>query len=234
MILHGDLTAGQRLQEQSVAELLGMPSPPVRRALPALAGEGLLERAGRGSYVVQIFTLEEIGLALDIRASIEGMAARLVAERKPSQEVMQKLRTCLAGGDRIFAKRRLAKGDEFKFGRVNAEFHGLIVEAVSNGVMSAMIQKLHRVPFVSPSVIAFEDKGDRETFNLLNYAHRQHHDIVQAIAAGKGARAEAIFKEHVFSQKQSMNLGKPRMGSSKPPIAAALLDQDELQIIIDA
>jgi DNA-binding GntR family transcriptional regulator len=41
---------------------------------------------------------------------------------------------------------------------------------------------------------------------MLQYAHRQHHAIVEAIALGQGARAEALMREHAFAAKESINM----------------------------
>ena len=42
----------------------------------------------------------------------------------------------------------------------------------------------------------FNPEQPEREYERLYYAHQQHHAIVQAIAAGQGARAEALMKEH--------------------------------------
>jgi GntR family transcriptional regulator of vanillate catabolism len=210
MILRGELAPGQRVLEDAIARQLGLSRTPVRQALPALAEEGLLVAAGRRGYAVRIFSISEIVSSLDIRAMLEGMAARLLTERGVPTALMRTLNHCLAEGDAIFAKGRFDEGDEILYGSMNENFHNVIIEAADNSIISDLIRRLHRIPFISPTVIAFDQKSRAEMFNLLYQAHQQHHAIVDALEHRQGSRAEHLFREHVYSQKKSMNLSEYR------------------------
>jgi GntR family transcriptional regulator, vanillate catabolism transcriptional regulator len=212
MILQGELAPGQRVPEATIAQQLGISRTPVRQALPALAEEGLLIASGRRGYAVRIFTINEIVTALDIRAALEGMAARLLTERGVPHVLIRDLKSCLNDGDALFAKRRFEKGDEISYGEMNRRFHQAILEAADNSIISGLVLRLHRVPFVSPATIAFDKKGAEEIYDLLFHAHRQHRAITEALENGEGARVEALLKEHVHSQKLSMNLTEHRPG----------------------
>src|SRR5512139_3856426 len=85
MILRGKLAPGQRVAEAPLAEMLGMSRTPVRQALPLLAQEGLLMEHETRGYVVRAFTAADIIDAIDVRAALEGMAARRVAEKGASK-----------------------------------------------------------------------------------------------------------------------------------------------------
>jgi GntR family transcriptional regulator of vanillate catabolism len=41
---------------------------------------------------------------------------------------------------------------------------------------------------------------------VLQYAHRQHHVIVEAIEQGESSRVEALMREHANSAKESINM----------------------------
>jgi GntR family transcriptional regulator, vanillate catabolism transcriptional regulator len=212
MILQGELAPGQRVPEATIAQQLGISRTPVRQALPALAEEGLLVAAGRRGYAVRIFTINEIVTALDIRAALEGMAARLLTERGVPHVLIRNLKSCLNEGDALFATRRLEKGDEIAYGEMNRRFHDAILEAADNSIISGLVLRLHRVPFVSPATIAFDKKSPEEMYDLLFHAHRQHRAISEALENSEGARVEALLREHVNSQKLSMNLAGHRPG----------------------
>src|SRR5262249_23951618 len=140
------------------------------------------------------FTINEIVSALDIRGTLEGMAAGLLTERGVSHVLLRLLKGCLDDGDALFAKRHLAKGDEFIYAQMNERFHNAIVEAADHSIISDLVSRLHRIPVVVPSSIAFDEKSADEMFDLLYHAHRQHHAITGALEAGEGARAEALLK----------------------------------------
>jgi GntR family transcriptional regulator of vanillate catabolism len=207
MVLHGELAAGERVPEAAVAKRLGLSRTPVRQALPALAQEGLLVAAGRRGYAVRRFAPQESLDALELRAALEGLAARAIAERGASPELLAELDACLAEGDAIFREAGLQEQDELRYGAMNERFHDLIVMAAEKPLLADLAARCKRVPFVAPLTIAFDRSTLPEMYDLLLYAHRQHHAIVDAIRARDGARAEALFREHAFTQKKSMKLG---------------------------
>jgi GntR family transcriptional regulator of vanillate catabolism len=216
MILRGELAPGQRLSESAIAARLGLSRTPVRQALPALAEEGLLVRAGRRGHAVRVFSINEIITALDIRAALEGMAARLITERGVPHLLVRTLRGCLDEADRLFAKPQFDSGDEIVYGQINERFHGAIVEAADNTMISDLVARLHRVPFVAPGTIAFDKKSVDQVYNQLLRAHWQHRAITEALDNGEGARVEALLREHVYSQKDSMNLIHHRVSARQP------------------
>ena len=70
-----------------------------------LAGEGLLRHRANKGFTVREFPLSEIVDAYELRALVEGLAARLAAERGLSNESRQILERALADGDLALAAR---------------------------------------------------------------------------------------------------------------------------------
>ncbi len=208
MILRGELAPGARVREAELAERLGLSRTPVRQALPVLAQDGLLVASGRRGYAVRGFTPQESLEALELRAALEGLAARVLAERGASPALLAELRSCLAEGDRIFANRALAEADELAYGTMNDRFHRLVLDGAERRLLSDLAARCNLVPFTAPLTIAFANMAATAIFDLLFHAHRQHHAIVDAIAAGDGFRAEFLFREHALIQKQSMQLDR--------------------------
>jgi len=206
MILRGDLAPGQRLAEAPVAEQLGMSRTPVRQALPLLAQEGLLTEHETRGYVVRAFTAADVIDAIDVRGVIEGLAARRVAERGASKAFVRALRTCLDDGDAILRRRRIEESDEASYAEMNARFHDLILQEAGSSILSASLERNNHVPFAAPQALAF-DKSDLERmYDLIHYAHRQHHGIVEALERGESGRAEALMREHANTVKASINV----------------------------
>lgn len=208
MILQGRLAPGERLSEASVADMLGLSRTPVRQALPVLAGEGLLVESGARGFEVRAFTFREVLEAVELRGILEGHAARKLAEKGASRALLRSLRDCLADGDEILSVGALNEDDGNSYGAMNGRFHALIVEASGLGFLADTLTRIHGIPFADPSVIAFDRRELAQMFGDLSYAHRQHHEIVDALDAGEGTRAEALLREHVHAQKRSMNLDR--------------------------
>jgi GntR family transcriptional regulator of vanillate catabolism len=229
MILRGALAPGERVAEIAIAERLGVSRTPIRQALPVLAQEGLLSPAGARGFVVRSFSVQDVLDALDVRGALEGLVARRIAERGAGPEMLRELRSCLTAGDAIFAGRRLfSEGDESRYAEMNGRFHALI-DAAASPVISEARALNDRVPFASASALAFDKASSQPIFEILSYAHRQHHAIVDALEKGEGGRVEALMREHVQPVKQSLNLlrgprGVLQSGPGKPPLGPRLVE----------
>jgi GntR family transcriptional regulator of vanillate catabolism len=206
LILQGKLSAGQRVAEAPLAERLGMSRTPVRQALPVLAQEGLLVEHETRGYVVKEISTADILDAIDLRGVIEGLAARRVVERGPSRTLCDALHVCLADGDRIFSKGHIEESDEALYADMNARFHALIVREAHSPMIEQTLERNARIPFVGPQAVAFDKTSLDRMYEMLLYAHRQHHYIVAAIERGEGARVEALMREHANPVKDSLNL----------------------------
>jgi GntR family transcriptional regulator of vanillate catabolism len=206
MILRGDLAPGDRVAEAPVAEMLGMSRTPVRHAIPVLAEEGLLaEHATRG-YLVREFGTADILDAIDLRGALEGLAARRIAEQGASRKLVDALRLCLDEGDRILAKRHVRLADEARYVDMNAQFHQLIVHEACSPMIEQALERNARIPFAGPQALAFDRTRLDRMYEMLFYAHRQHHYIVAALERGESSRVEALMRDHADSVKGSLNM----------------------------
>lgn len=103
-ILGGSIGAGERLNEVRLSKTLAGSRTPLRAAPQALAGEGLLDYAPNRRFTVREFPLNAIVDAYDIRASLEGVAARFAAERGLSPEENAVIQRSLLAGDRLLER----------------------------------------------------------------------------------------------------------------------------------
>ncbi len=208
MILRSDLLPGQRLAEAPLAELLGMSRTPVRQALPLLAQEGLLLEHETRGFVVRAFTASDIIDAIDLRGALEGIAVRRLAEQGVAKPILRTMRECLEDGDASLHKRRVEESDEARYAEMNVRFHSVIVEAAGSALLSEAMDRNNRVPFAGAQAVAFDKTNLDQVYDMLSYAHRQHHAIVEALEAGQSARAEALVREHANSTKESINVAE--------------------------
>jgi GntR family transcriptional regulator of vanillate catabolism len=207
MILSEELGPGARVTEEGLAAQLGVSRTPVRRILPILAAEGFLRTVGRRGYEVATYSEHHGWEALELRALLEGHAARLLAQQGANEEVLGALEECLAEGDRLFdqaAKRSFTREDEQQYGKMNERFHNVLIDAAGLPLLKMFVDRLNLVPFVSPGVIVFDHGSSRRSFDLLFMAHGCHHSIVQAIRMRDGGRADGLLREHAYQQRLSM------------------------------
>lgn len=204
MILREEIAPGERLTEAALAARLGVSRTPIRNILPRLAAEGMIRPVGRRGYVAAEFSADEIYGALDLRSVLEGWAARSLAEKGASPEVLSEFELCLKQGDELLGKRELDDEDAQRYGSMNGRFHQLVIDACELPILSSFISRLNHVPFVAPSVIVFDEIGHPIAYDLLHRAHGFHHAIVDAIRTRDPARAEFLFREHANQQRMSM------------------------------
>ncbi len=222
MILRAEIAPGQRVAEAPLAEMLGMSRTPVRQALPLLAQEGLLIDHETRGFVVRAFTPSDITDAIDLRGLLEGFAVRRAAEQGVPKSTLREMRHCLEDGDVILRKRSIEEGDEGRYAEMNLRFHSLIVHAAQSPILSAAIDKNGRIPFAGAQALAFDRTNLDQMYDMLLYAHRQHHGIVEALETGQSARAEALMREHANTAKQSINLAESHVFSRLPRAPAAV------------
>lgn len=213
-VMHGTLSAGQKLSEKELAEALNVSRTPVRHALAVLVEEGLLTRIGARGYTVRSYYISDVIEAIDLRALIEGYAARQLALAGAPEQLIKELEHCLKDGDEIFAKGHFVEADEQPYAQMNKRFHELITGAGQSDLLQQVQAVIDRVPFGAPDAIAFDFMDEGEKFKILQYAHMQHHAIVDAICARDGARAEALFREHAAPVKKSLGIAHTHHNSA--------------------
>lgn len=218
LILKGDVAPGERLTEIPLAAKLGVSRTPVRLALGTLEREGLVSPSASGGYVMRRFTSKEIQDAIDVRGQLEGMAARLVAERGASRPLLLSLRGCVEDGDKLFAKEGHDL-DYAAYAQMNNRFHDLLVQGCGNAALARAIEINNRLPFAPASAMLPMQSALAEGHRWMLLAHMQHRSLLHAIELGHGARAQAVAQEHVQIAKLNLEyaLARPEMAERLMP-----------------
>lgn len=197
-ILAGEFAPGERMIETHLSEQLNVSRTPIRAAFQALAGEGLLVHTPNKGYYVREFSLEDIVQAYEIRAALEGLAARRAAQTGLSHQQMEAAEAALLAGDLLMEKERFGPDDRSHYGQVNKTFHDVIHTAGGSSMIRDMLRISEQVaPSSHHNVIAFELRDVRRR-------HDDHHRIYEAILTRDGGRAEILMRDHVESVKLSL------------------------------
>ncbi|SFT87288.1 GntR family transcriptional regulator [Pseudomonas marincola] len=196
MIIDGEFPAGERLAEIPTAERLGVSRMPVRMAFRALEQEGLLIRLGARGFTVKQMTADDLAGAVEVRGVLEGLAARQAAERGIPTGIREVLLSCLEQGDQLFAKGYVSEEDLAEYHDINKRFHQAIIDASNNMAIAEALARNEHLPFASVSSLAVDRNDLALEYRRFNFAHMQHHTVVDALLSGQGARAEMIMREH--------------------------------------
>jgi GntR family transcriptional regulator of vanillate catabolism len=217
-ILRGEFAPGFHLQEIPLAGMLGVSRTPIREALGILAQEGLLEVGPKRGYKVRTFTLKEVVDAYDIRANLEGLAARVLAERGLDAKVAQQLQACLDAGDRMLSK-GLDERDQAAWLEMNNTFHTTLVTATQNEMLLSFVVLSHRVPLAGSRHVHWY-QFDQENFAIARRAHEAHHEIYLAIRDRQAVSAESLMREHIYFSKRLIieHVGDQTLGFAGTPL----------------
>lgn len=188
-ILDGKLKPGQRLMEVQLADQLGVSRTPVREAIRKLELEGIVVMLPRkGAYVANM-SLKDIMEVLEIRSSLEGLAAFLAAERINDED--------LANLKRIAKELEQTELNIEDLLKKDVEFHECIFKATNNKRLHQLINSLweqvyrFRLSYLSD-------------YDALQSIVEEHKMIVEAIEKGDSELARKCATEHIEKAEQFM------------------------------
>ncbi|MDX6282702.1 MAG: hypothetical protein QOH03_3773 [Kribbellaceae bacterium] len=184
-VLSDPAVSGTFINEQAVATEVGVSRTPVREALLMLAAEDLVQLVPhRGAFVAPV-PGREIAEMMQARGVIESWAAT----------------TCLASPDgapvdamsAVLEQQRaiVEAGDAKEFIELDSQFHALLVEAAGNTVLGRLYESL-RARHVLLGVVALQRSTTRRQDVLA-----EHQAIVDGLASGDAAKAEAAILRHL-------------------------------------
>lgn len=181
-LLLGAWPPGTRLREAELADRFGVSRTPVREAVRRLLQEGLLEtRPTQGVRVRK----PDVKSALDayaVRETLEGMAARLAAERADGRQ-RRGLRALLGDVEASATRDQAAQVE------ADLAFHGRVAELSANDSLIRALETL--AGHVTPLKVHTRDQ------NAAEATTRQHRAVADAIAAADGDAAERAMRAHV-------------------------------------
>lgn len=181
-IANGQLHPGDRIVEARLAEEFEVSAIPVREAIRELVAMGILDfQAHKGAWVRQVSLIETIE-AMQVRASLDSLAAQLAAPRLQGR--CGPLRKALAS--LVAAARRR---DFAAFQHHNQILHRSIVAAAGNSVLLRLWDEL-----------AFQVRT-RFTMDFLAAVDpvaiaKEHEPIVDALDRGDSQRAARLLAAH--------------------------------------
>jgi DNA-binding GntR family transcriptional regulator len=190
LILTGEYGPDERLIEEQLADRLGVSRTPVRQALTMLEAEGLVEITPNRGATVCSFSVDDVWDIYDLRAVLEGHAARRAAGRIENGE-LERLRELAGEMERLPGRFDDHEEEIRALVALNQEFHGTIVEASRNRRLERLINRTVEIPLMFKAFFWYTPHER----TISNHYHRQ---ILEALENGDADRAEIIMREHVY------------------------------------
>jgi GntR family transcriptional regulator of vanillate catabolism len=191
-ILAGQFDQGG-LTEQAICAVLDISRTPVRAALQVLAQEGLLKYAPQRGFHIRRQDPGLVAEAYEVRAVLEGLAARKLAEIGLTEAVEATLNGCVELATKLLSH---SDCDSSAWREMNARVHETIIEAAGNDLLRATVKLAEGVPLAAMTVIA--DLNPAPDRALLRIVQADHEAILSALRDRRSARAEARMREHIL------------------------------------
>ncbi|HEY3083912.1 MAG TPA: GntR family transcriptional regulator [Candidatus Dormibacteraeota bacterium] len=178
-----EMRPGSVVNEARLREELRIGRTPIREALQRLARENLVRSVPhRGTFVTDV-NITDLARITEVRVVLEAHAARLAAEKLTSQdrheieELLELLRRGYVTGQRDLMQ-------------LDQQIHRLVYRSTHNPFLEATLER-----YFNLSLRLWYLVLDREV--RLREAVDEHVELLQAICAGDGGRAEEIMRHHV-------------------------------------
>ena len=183
-IFSKQLAPGSWLDEQLLAEQLGISRTPMREAIKVLASEGLITiKMRRGAYVTEVVRkdLEQIFTILSL---LEGQAAKEAAIKATEEELnlLDHLHHRL--------EKAAADRDIEQFFEANGKFHELLQEIAGNRWMNGVIADLRKV-------LKLHRRDSLTSTGRLQNSLVEHREILKAILKRDEHAAELAMRRHL-------------------------------------
>lgn len=182
----GRLVPGQRLVESDLMSAVGASRSSIREALTRLGAEGLIEISTHRGAMVRRMRRRDVEEFYQIREPLEGLAARLAAERIGAGDAAKRLVAAL----RRSKSAGRGGGDAESYSDANQLFHAAIIGIADNATLVDLLERLN-LPlfrlqfrsFLKPTVTA--------------RSADDHDGIAAAILEGNAADADRLMRAHV-------------------------------------
>lgn len=191
MILSGAIGAGERLNENNLAEQMGVSRGPVREAARSLEREGLVTAVANQGVFVRKLSVEEALELYDLRSLIAGYLCAQLAEIADPL-IIKELRDFVSEMDAA-----VAEEDEQRYFEANLAFHDRIAEASGKSRAQSLYVALGKeVRLLRLRVLTGEAS--------LRRSNAEHRRIVDAIESGDPARAHDEGARHHSNGKKRL------------------------------
>lgn len=189
-IITGELKPGERLMEVQLAEKMGVSRTPVREAIRKLELEGLVEMLPRKGAHVADLSIKDIMDVLEVRASLDGLATALAAERiKPEQ--VKELKHVQTQFLQYVEKQNL-QGTIKK----DVEFHDIIYRCSGNEKLIQIANNLREQVYRFRVIYLKDYISPKEIV-------KEHAEILEAVTERDMEKARRIAEEHIKNQEKA-------------------------------
>ncbi len=202
MIIDGELEPDEHVNENALAQRLGVSRGPIREACSALAAMGLIEIIPNRGFFVRALTNDEAQDLSEARASVFGCLAMMLAERITDEQIA--VLRGLVDKMAVIAD----TGSVHEYYPLNLEFHRQIGVMSGNNRLAQIYQSFVRE-------LHIQRYRALSTGDTLHVSNAEHRSIVEALAARDPIRALQAARSHILNGiERTRKAGQPEKRGS--------------------
>jgi DNA-binding GntR family transcriptional regulator len=211
-VFGGGLRAGQHLVTQDLAERFGVSHTPIREALIALAGVGVIDLLPNRGAIVRQVTAKDVREVCQVRRVLECEAVRLACGQIEPAELdalagdLRRLLDCSDRSEPQFIEEARA---------LDSRLHDLIANSCGNDFLASELSRLKTLFRALRDVSWAYDKS-RSDYRRLAGECREHLTIVEALLAGDARGAARAMALHIRSGVKYWSRSIPTAAGSRP------------------
>lgn len=192
MIVTGEFSDGERLDEVRLAERFDVSRTPLREAFQALAASGLLELVPRRGAFVRHPGFVDLVEMFEVMAELEALCGRLAA-RRISADALADMQAAAAA-----CEKAMEAGDTNLYYRENERFHNFLYQASGNSFLAEESTRLHKrlQPFRRMQLLV---RG------RMSQSMKEHRDILAALEEGSAEKTAQVLRSHIAIQGEKFN-----------------------------
>ena len=191
-IVEGEYPQGFKLVEQNLAEEFGISRPFIREILSELEMQGLVDKIANRGARVRIVSPDSLIEIMDIREVLEGLAARLAAEKTNRDDWLEIDAAFGESADRLVSQNQF---EEYLL--LVTRLRDLIMKYADSEELSSLVYALFRkVKIVQKRIVILPGR--------MRQGVDEHRAVIKALMAGDGPLAEAKKRENIRSAKECL------------------------------
>jgi DNA-binding GntR family transcriptional regulator len=194
-VFQGQIRAGTHLVTQDLAERFAVSHTPIREALIALAGIGIVDLLPNRGAIVRKVTAQDVREVCQVRRALECEATRSACGRidlADLHELANELKRLM----NIAPTSRLAFVEEAR--AVDSRLHDLIADSCGNAFLAKELSRL-KMLFRAFRDVAWEKDEARSDSHRLAEEAREHLAIVEGLLASDSKAAAKAMARHIIS-----------------------------------
>ena len=189
-IIFREIESGKKINEEELAQALGVSRTPIRETLVRLEHEGIVKIIPRRGAFVVSQSIEKVIDLLQVREVLEGLVARLATENM-DPERLDRHKQCL---------KKVSSTEDpadklLKYTPADVEFHALLLQACDNELLKNMMESVNaHLQMVRLRTVTLPGRAEQTV--------REHYEIVAAMEKQDADLAERLMRKHVASVRK--------------------------------